>query len=175
MADTYATLETSKGPIRVRLFPDTAPKTVENFIGLATGDKPWRNPTTGTQEQGSLYEGTIFHRVIPNFMIQGGDPTGTGRGQPGFTFPDELGSGRKFDKKGLLAMANRGADTNGSQFFITTSTPGHLNGKHTIFGEVVSGYPVVEAISAVKTMMGNRPADPVTLVSVTVSDKPPRS
>ena len=91
MADTYATLETSKGPIRVRLFPDTAPKTVENFIGLATGGKPWRNPTTGTQEQGSLYEGTIFHRVIPNFMIQGGDPLGTGRGGPGYQFEDEVG------------------------------------------------------------------------------------
>jgi len=106
-------------------------------------------------------------------MIQGGDPTGTGRGQPGFTFEDEFKSGRKFDKKGLLAMANRGPDSNGSQFFITTSTPTHLNGKHTIFGEVVSGYPVVEAISEVKTMTGNRPVEPVVLQSVTLSEKAP--
>jgi peptidyl-prolyl cis-trans isomerase A (cyclophilin A) len=108
-----------QGPIRVRLFPDTAPKTVENFVGLATGDKPWRNPTTGTQEQGSLYEGTIFHRVIPNFMIQGGDPLGTGRGGPGYQFEDEVSGPHRFDRPGYLAMANAGPNTNGSQFFIT--------------------------------------------------------
>jgi len=169
-----ATLHTNHGDIVVDLFEHQAPKTVENFVGLAKGEKEYKDEA-GRTNPTPFYDGLIFHRIIPNFMIQGGDPTGTGRGQPGFTFPDELGSGRKFDKKGLLAMANRGPDTNGSQFFITTSTPGHLNGKHTIFGEVVSGYPVVEAISEVKTMMGSRPADPVTLVSVTVSDKPPRS
>jgi len=173
--DLWATLKTSKGDIVVKLFSKDAPNTVANFVGLATGEKEWVDPRDNQRKKTPLYDGTEFHRVIPNFMIQGGDPTGTGRGQPGFTFPDEFGSGRKFDKKGLLAMANRGPDTNGSQFFITTSTPGHLNGKHTIFGEVVSGYPVVQAISEVKTMMGSRPADPVTLVSVTVSDKPPRS
>ena len=167
-----ATFKTSEGTIVCKLFNAEAPETVANFIGLAEGTKEW---SSRSKKGDKLYDGTIFHRVIPNFMIQGGDPTGTGRGQPGFTFPDEFQSGRKFDKKGLLAMANRGADTNGSQFFITTSTPHHLDGKHTIFGEVISGYPVVEAISAVKTMMGNRPADPVTLVSVTVSDKAPRS
>ena len=171
----YATLVTSMGDIKARLLDDTAPKTVANFVGLATGEKEWVDPRDNQRKKTPLYDGTEFHRVIPNFMIQGGDPSGTGRGHPGFTFPDEFQSGRKFDKKGLLAMANRGPDTNGSQFFITTSTPHHLDGKHTIFGEVVSGYPVVEAISGVKTMMGNRPADPVTLVSVTVSDKAPRS
>ena len=173
--DLWATLKTSKGVIVVKLFSKDAPNTVASFVGLATGEKEWVDPRDNQRKKTPLYDGTEFHRVIPHFMIQGGDPSGTGRGQPGFTFPDELQSGRKFDKKGLLAMANRGPDTNGSQFFITTSTPGHLNGKHTIFGEVVSGYPVVEAISEVKTMMGNRPTDPVTLISVTVSDKAPRS
>src|SRR5262249_15238778 len=122
-----------------------------------------------------LYDGTEFHRVIPNFMIQGGDPSGTGRGSPGYRFADELQSGRKFDKKGILAMANSGPNSNGSQFFITTSTPHHLDCRHTIFGEVTSGYPVVDGSSEVKTMMGNRRTDPVTLISVTVSDKAPRS
>jgi peptidyl-prolyl cis-trans isomerase A (cyclophilin A) len=173
--DLWATLKTSKGTIVVKLFSKDAPKTVANFVGLATGEKEWIDPRDNQRKRTPLYDGTEFHRVIPDFMIQGGDPTGTGRGSPGFTFGDEFQSGRKFDKKGILAMANRGPDTNGSQFFITTSTPHHLDGKHTIFGEVISGYPVVEAISQVKTMMGSRPADPVNLVSVTVSDKPPRT
>jgi peptidyl-prolyl cis-trans isomerase A (cyclophilin A) len=173
--DLWATLKTSQGVIVVKLFSKDAPKTVANFVGLATGEKEWIDPRDNQRKRTPLYDGTEFHRVIPDFMIQGGDPSGTGRGQPGFTIADEFQSGRKFDKKGLLAMANRGPDSNGSQFFITTSTPGHLNGKHTIFGEVISGYPVVEAISHVKTMMGNRPTDPVNLVSVTVSDKPPRT
>jgi peptidyl-prolyl cis-trans isomerase A (cyclophilin A) len=173
--DLWATLKTSKGTIVVKLFSKDAPKTVANFVGLATGEKEWIDPRDNQRKRTPLYDGTEFHRVIPDFMIQGGDPTGTGRGSPGFTFGDEFQSGRKFDKKGILAMANRGPETNGSQFFITTSTPHHLDGKHTIFGEVISGYPVVEAISQVKTMMGSRPADPVNLVSVTVSDKPPRT
>jgi len=173
--DLWATLKTTKGDIVVKLFSKDAPNTVGNFVGLATGEKEWIDPRDNQRKRTPLYDGTEFHRVIPDFMIQGGDPSATGRGQPGFTFADEFKSGRKFDRKGLLAMANRGPDTNGSQFFITTSTPAHLNGKHTIFGEVVSGYPVVEAISHVKTMMGNRPTDPVNLVSVTLSDKPPRT
>ena len=173
--DLWATLKTSKGTIVVKLFSKDAPRTVANFVGLATGEQEWIDPRDNQRKRTPLYDGTEFHRVIPDFMIQGGDPAGTGRGQPGFTFPDEFQSGRKFDRKGLLAMANRGPDTNGSQFFITTATPHHLDGRHTIFGEVVSGYPVVEAISQVKTMGGNRPTDPVNLVSVTVSDKPPRS
>jgi len=171
--DIWATLQTSKGTIVVKLFSKDAPKTVANFVGLAAGEKEWTDPRDNQKKKTPLYNGTEFHRVIPNFMIQGGDPTGTGRGQPGFTFEDEFKSGRKFDKKGLLAMANRGPDSNGSQFFITTSTPTHLNGKHTIFGEVVSGYPVVEAISEVKTMTGNRPVEPVVLQSVTLSEKAP--
>ena len=171
--DIWATLQTSKGTIVVKLFSKEAPKTVANFVGLAAGEKEWTDPRDNQTKKTPLYNGTEFHRVIPNFMIQGGDPAGTGRGQPGFTFEDEFQSGRKFEKKGLLAMANRGPNTNGSQFFITTSTPTHLNGKHTIFGEVVSGYPVVEAISQVKTMSGNRPVDPVVLQSVTLSEKAP--
>ena len=171
--DIWATLQTSKGTIVVKLFSKQAPKTVANFVGLAAGEKEWTDPRDNQKKKTPLYNGTEFHRVIPNFMIQGGDPTGTGRGQPGFTFEDEFQSGRKFDKKGLLAMANRGPNTNGSQFFITTSTPTHLDGKHTIFGEVVSGYPVVEAIAQVKTMSGNRPVEPVVLQSVTLSEKAP--
>jgi peptidyl-prolyl cis-trans isomerase A (cyclophilin A) len=171
--DIWATLQTSKGTIVVKLFSKQAPKTVANFVGLAAGEKEWTDPRDNQKKKTPLYNGTEFHRVIPNFMIQGGDPTGTGRGQPGFTIEDEFQSGRKFDKPGLLAMANSGPNTNGSQFFITTSTPGHLNGKHTIFGEVVSGYPVVEAISQVKTMSGNRPVEPVVLQSVTLSEKAP--
>jgi peptidyl-prolyl cis-trans isomerase A (cyclophilin A) len=171
--DIWATLQTSKGTIVVKLFSKQAPKTVANFVGLVAGEKEWTDPRDNQKKKTPLYNGTEFHRVIPNFMIQGGDPTGTGRGQPGFTFEDEFQSGRKFDKKGLLAMANRGPNTNGSQFFITTSTPSHLNGMHTIFGEVVSGYPVVEAISQVKTMSGNRPVDPVVLQSVTLTEKGP--
>jgi peptidyl-prolyl cis-trans isomerase A (cyclophilin A) len=171
--DIWATLQTSKGTIVVKLFSKEAPKTVANFVGLAAGEKEWTDPRDSQKKKTPLYNGTEFHRVIPNFMIQGGDPEGTGRGQPGFTFEDEFQSGRKFDKKGLLAMANRGPNTNGSQFFITTSTPSHLNGKHTIFGEVISGYAVVEAISQVKTMGSNRPVEPVVLQSVTLSEKAP--
>jgi peptidyl-prolyl cis-trans isomerase A (cyclophilin A) len=168
VADTYATLETSKGPIRVRLFPDTAPKTVENFIGLATGTKPWRNPATGAQEQGPLYEGTIFHRVIPNFMIQGGDPLGTGRGGPGYQFEDEVDGPRRFDRPGYLAMANAGPGTNGSQFFITQVPTPWLDGKHTIFGEVVEGMEVVDAIAKVDTDPSDRPVEELRLERVTI-------
>ena len=172
--DIWATLKTSKGVIVVKLFSKDAPKTVANFVGLASGEKEWTDPRDGQKKKTPLYNGTEFHRVIPNFMVQGGDPTGTGTGDPGYRFEDEFQSGRKFDKPGLLAMANSGKDTNGSQFFITVSTPHHLDGKHTIFGEVVSGYPVVQAISQVKTMIRNRPNDPVMLETVTLSDKAPK-
>jgi len=168
VADTYATLETSKGPIRVRLFPDTAPKTVENFIGLATGTKPWRNPATGTQEQRSLYEGTLFHRVIPNFMIQGGDPLGTGRGGPGYQFEDEVDGPQRFDRPGYLAMANAGPGTNGSQFFITQVPTPWLDGKHTIFGEVVEGMEVVDAMAKVDTDASDRPVEELRLERVAI-------
>jgi peptidyl-prolyl cis-trans isomerase A (cyclophilin A) len=168
VADTFATLETTKGPIRVRLFPDTAPKTVQNFIGLSTGTKPWRNPATGAQEQGPLYEGTVFHRVIPNFMIQGGDPLGNGRGGPGYQFEDEVSGPHRFDRPGYLAMANAGPNTNGSQFFITQVPTPWLDGKHTIFGEVVEGMDVVDAIAAVDRDHGDRPVEELRLERVVI-------
>ena len=168
MAETYATLETSKGPIRVRLFPDTAPKTVENFIGLATGTKPWRNPATGAEEAGPLYDGTVFHRVIPNFMIQGGDPLGNGRGGPGYQFEDEVDGPHRFDRPGYLAMANAGPNTNGSQFFITQVPTPWLDGKHTIFGEVVEGMEVVDAIAAADRGPDDRPVEDLRLERVVI-------
>jgi peptidyl-prolyl cis-trans isomerase A (cyclophilin A) len=171
--DLYATLKTSEGDIVVRLFSKDAPKTVANFVGLATGEKEWRDPQTGKQSRKPLYAGTVFHRVIPNFMIQGGDPTGTGMGDPGYRFEDEFQSGRGFDKPGLLAMANAGPNTNGSQFFITTSTPTYLNNRHTIFGEVVKGYEVVEKIGNVPRDNRDRPQTAVVLNQVVLSDKAP--
>ncbi|MCP3162837.1 peptidylprolyl isomerase [Myxococcus qinghaiensis] len=169
--DIQATLETNQGPIVVRLFSKDAPNTVSNFVGLATGEKSWTDPRSGERVTGKpLYDGVTFHRVIPGFMIQGGDPTGSGMGSPGYRFADEFKSGRTFDKVGLLAMANAGPGTNGSQFFITTSTPAYLNNKHTIFGEVVKGYDVVEKISKVATGPGDRPVDPVVIQKITLAD-----
>lgn len=139
MTITKATIKTNKGDINVRLFPDKAPKTVSNFAGLATGSQEWVDPKTGEQKTNTpLYQNLTFHRVIPDFMIQGGDPMGNGTGGPGYAFEDEVGTGIKFDKPGLLAMANSGPNTNGSQFFITHVSTPWLNDKHTIFGEVVS-------------------------------------
>jgi peptidyl-prolyl cis-trans isomerase A (cyclophilin A) len=132
---TKAVLETSMGNITCTLFPDKAPMTVENFVGLAAGTKEWRNPVSGAKKSNTpLYDGTIFHRVIPNFMIQGGDPAGNGTGDPGYKFKDEF-SDLRFDQGGRLAMANSGPGTNGSQFFITEVATPHLNNKHTIFGQ----------------------------------------
>ena len=168
---TYATLVTSKGEIRCKLFDDTAPKTVENFIGLATGKKSWVHPQTRKQHNDPLYAGTIFHRVIDNFMIQGGDPTGTGTGGPGYTFEDECPpEGPRFDRPGLLAMANAGPNSNGCQFFVTVATADWLSGKHTIFGEVTDGYDVVEAISRTPTKGQDRPVTDVVLERVDISD-----
>ncbi|MFP2963382.1 peptidylprolyl isomerase [Myxococcus sp. 1LA] len=172
--DVYATLETNQGNIVVQLFSKDAPKTVANFVGLATGEKAWTDPKTGQRVEGKpLYDGVVFHRVIPNFMIQGGDPTGTGRGDPGYRFEDEFQSGRTFNKPGLLAMANAGPGTNGSQFFITTSTPDYLNNRHTIFGEVVSGYDVVEKISNVKRDGRDKPLEPVVIQKIAMADQAP--
>lgn len=165
---SFAVFNTSKGTIRVKLLPETAPKTVDNFTGLATGSKEWKHPETGEAHQVSLYAGTIFHRVIPNFMIQGGDPLGRGTGGPGYKFEDEVGAGPSFDKKGYLAMANAGPNTNGSQFFITVAATPHLTGKHTIFGEVVEGQEVAEAISRVATGPGDRPQEDVVLESIVI-------
>jgi peptidyl-prolyl cis-trans isomerase A (cyclophilin A) len=166
---TFATLVTSLGDIKVRLLSETAPKTVENFVGLATGSKDWTDPS-GKPGSGSLYAGTIFHRVIANFMIQGGDPTGTGRGGPGYRFEDEVDSGPSFDKAGYLAMANAGPNTNGCQFFITVAPTPHLTGKHTIFGEVVEGQDVADAISRVATDRQDRPDEDVVLVEVKIEE-----
>ncbi|MDP2304494.1 MAG: peptidylprolyl isomerase [Pseudomonadota bacterium] len=130
-----ATFQTSLGDIQCVLRPEQAPETVANFVQLARGEKAWTDPNTGKETTRPLYDGTIFHRVIPDFMIQGGDPLGNGTGDPGYKFADEVGDFTVFDKTGLLAMANSGPDTNGSQFFITEGTPTHLNGKHTIFGD----------------------------------------
>jgi peptidyl-prolyl cis-trans isomerase A (cyclophilin A) len=163
-----ATLRTNQGDVVVRLFPDQAPKTVRNFVELAEGTREWTNPATGKTGQAKLYDGTIFHRVIPDFMIQGGDPLGTGTGGPGYKFGDEFHPDLSFDRPYLLAMANAGPGTNGSQFFITTGPTPWLNGKHTIFGEVVSGSDVVEAISRVKTSRGDRPVNDVVLESVQI-------
>jgi peptidyl-prolyl cis-trans isomerase A (cyclophilin A) len=173
--DLYATLETSEGTLVVKLFSKDAPVTVANFVGLSTGEQDWTDPRTQEVKKDTpLYQGVLFHRVIPDFMIQGGDPLGVGSGSPGYTFEDEFKSGRTFDKKGLLAMANRGPETNGSQFFITTSTPQHLNNRHTIFGEVVKGYDVVERISMVPKGERDRPLKDVVLKKVTISDTQPQ-
>src|SRR5690242_20101412 len=147
-SDLFATFETSEGTIGVRLFPKEAPKTVENFVGLATGEKEWTHPGTGEKKKGTpLYDGTILHRCIKDFMIQGGDPLGRGTGGPGYKFEDEFQSGKRFDRPGLLAMANAGPNTNGSQFFITEVPTPHLNQRHTIFGEVVKGAELVPQIA----------------------------
>jgi peptidyl-prolyl cis-trans isomerase A (cyclophilin A) len=145
--EIYATFKTSAGDIVVKLLPEKAPKTVENFVALAEGTKEWTDPTTRQQVKRALYDGTVFHRVIPDFMIQGGDPLGTGYGGPGFKFADEIGPDNKFDRPGLLAMANAGPNTNGSQFFITEVPTPHLNRGHTIFGEVVKGFELVPKIA----------------------------
>jgi peptidyl-prolyl cis-trans isomerase A (cyclophilin A) len=175
--DLWATMKTTEGNIVIHLFSKEAPKTVANFVGLATGEKPWRDPRNGQMSTARAYDDTIFHRVIAGFMIQGGDPTGTGRGEPGYTFADETSNGKTFNKVGLLAMANRGPATNGMQWFITVSMPDYLNGKHTIFGEVVSGYDVVEKISTVPTGASgrDRPNTSVVLKSLQISDKAPKA
>ncbi|GAA3730702.1 peptidyl-prolyl cis-trans isomerase A (cyclophilin A) [Spinactinospora alkalitolerans] len=163
-----ARLNTNKGAIVVKLFPDEAPETVENFIGLAEGTKQWVDPRTGQTTSAKLYDGTIFHRVIKDFMIQGGDPLGNGRGGPGYRFKDEIHPSLKFDRPYLLAMANAGANTNGSQFFITVVEPNWLNGKHTIFGEVVEGRDVVDGIATVQTDQLDKPVDDIVIESVSI-------
>ncbi len=163
----YGILRTNHGSIVVRFFEEEAPVAVANFVGLATGQVPYKNPETGDKETGSFYDGTIFHRVIPDFMIQGGDPTGTGRSGPGYRFDDERQE-LEFDRPGLLAMANAGPNTNGSQFFITERAVPHLTGRHTIFGTVESGMDVVNAIARVERGAMDRPSNPVVLERVEV-------
>lgn len=165
---TYATLHTNHGDIKVELFDNQAPKTVKNFVGLATGEIEWTNPATGQKTTDPLYDGVIFHRVIPQFMIQGGDPLGRGTGGPGYKFADEVTSELTFDKPFLLAMANAGPNTNGSQFFITTAPTPWLNMKHTIFGKVVEGQDVVTAIEGVATGPQDKPLEDVVINSVDI-------
>jgi peptidyl-prolyl cis-trans isomerase A (cyclophilin A) len=167
-ATLTATLQTNMGKIVVRLFPDHAPETVRNFTELAEGAREWTDPRSRKQTNARLYDRTVFHRVIPDFMIQGGDPLGTGRGGPGYTFADEIHPELVFDRPYLLAMANAGPGTNGSQFFITVAPTPWLNRKHTIFGEVTQGGDVVDRISRVKTGAQDRPVEDVVLESVTV-------
>jgi peptidyl-prolyl cis-trans isomerase A (cyclophilin A) len=166
-----ATFHTNRGRFRVRLMPDHAPKTVENFVGLATGVRGWEDPRDGERKTSPLYPGTIFHRVIPGFMVQGGDPTGTGTGGPGYRFEDECPpDGPRFDRPGLLAMANAGPGTNGSQFFVTVAATPWLDGRHTIFGEVTEGYEVIEAIAGVETAAQDRPVDDVVIDRIEVTE-----
>src|SRR5215467_424269 len=170
----FATLHTSAGPIRVELFPNYAPKTVSNFVGLAEGTQQYTDPRTGQPGSGPYYNGVIFHRVIPNFMIQGGDPTGRGTGGPGYNFNDEI-SELVFDRPYLLAMANAGkrpdgSGTNGSQFFITVSATSHLNRKHTIFGEVTdeASRRIVDSIATTPTSGADRPLQDVVIQRVDI-------
>jgi len=167
----YATFETTEGNIICRLFDKEAPKTVTSFVELAEGKREWTHPSTRKKSKDRLYDGTIFHRVIPDFMIQGGDPQGTGMGGPGYQFEDETkGSPHKFDKPGKLAMANSGPNTNGSQFFITVTPTTWLTGKHTIFGEVVEGQDVVNKITALPRGRNDRPSKDVVLKKVSIEN-----
>ena len=171
MGSTFATLHTNAGPIRIELFADQAPKTVANFVGLAEGTKPYTDPRTDAPGSGPYYNGVLFHRVIPNFMIQGGDPTGTGRGGPGFTIPDEFTSDLLFTRPYLLAMANVGRpNTGGAQFFITVSNTTHLNMKHTIFGEVAdeASKRVVDSIATTRTDANDRPVQDVIIERIEI-------
>ena len=169
--EQFATLHTSAGDITVRLFPDHAPKTVRNFVELAEGSREWNDPRSGQSTSEPLYNGTIFHRVIDGFMIQGGDPLGSGMGGPGYQFEDEFHPELSFNRPYLLAMANAGPGTNGSQFFITVGPTPHLNRRHTIFGEVAdeNSQRVVDQIATAPTGRNDRPTEDVVISSVTVS------
>ena len=167
-----ATLITNFGDITVELFADRAPETVDNFVGLATGDRNWEHPETGETVDGEpLYSDVPFHRVIDGFMIQTGDPTGTGRGGPGYTFDDEFHPDLRHDGPGTVSMANRGPDTNGSQFFITLGETPHLDDRHSVFGQVTDGMETVREIGAVETDANDQPVPDVTLESVAVKGR----
>jgi peptidyl-prolyl cis-trans isomerase A (cyclophilin A) len=165
----YATFVTNQGSIVCRLFETEAPKTVANFVELAEGKRDWKDSVSGKKGPGPLYDGTIFHRVIPQFMIQGGDPSGTGMGGPGYKFEDETkGSAHKFDKTGKLAMANSGPNTNGSQFFLTVAATPWLTGNHTIFGEIVEGQDVADKISTLARNGQDRPNKDVVVETIKI-------
>jgi peptidyl-prolyl cis-trans isomerase A (cyclophilin A) len=168
-APVYALLKTSMGEVVVQLFEDKAPKTVANFVDLATGTKEWTDPKTRERVKRPLYNGTIFHRVIPGFMIQGGDPLGNGTGGPGYRFEDEFHSDLKHSKPGILSMANAGPNSNGSQFFIIHKATPWLDGKHSVFGEVIKGQSVIDAIANVPRDFRDRPIKDVVLQEVIVS------
>jgi peptidyl-prolyl cis-trans isomerase A (cyclophilin A) len=166
---TYATFDTTEGKIVCRLFEKDAPETVKNFVELAEGKRDWKDSVSGKKGPGPLYNGTIFHRVIPNFMIQGGDPSGSGMGGPGYRFADETkGSPHKFDKAGKLAMANAGPNTNGSQIFITVAPTPWLTGHHTIFGEIVEGQDIADKIANLPRNSQDKPKKDVVVNSVTI-------
>jgi len=172
ITETTAIIKTSKGEITIELFPQAAPKTVANFIGLSKGTVDWTDPKTGQKVSGkSLYNGTIFHRVIVNFMIQGGDPLGTGTGDPGYRFADEFDPSLNFSEPYMLAMANSGPNTNGSQFFITVAPTIWLNNKHTIFGKVTKSKEVVDAIVNAPTTAGDKPSTDIFIKSIEIVEK----
>ncbi|MGW4329641.1 peptidylprolyl isomerase [Nocardia sp. NPDC004573] len=167
---SVATLHTNHGDIKLSLFGNHAPKTVRNFLGLADGSARYTTANASGGNTGPFYDGALFHRVMAGFMIQGGDPTGTGRGGPGYEFGDEFHPELRFDQGYLLAMANAGPGTNGSQFFITVGPQPHLNRKHTIFGEVVDpdSRKVVDTIAATRTDRNDRPLEPVVITKITI-------
>ena len=163
-----AHFETSQGNFTVELFESKTPKTVANFVGLAEGTKEWQHPKTGVKSKTPYYDGIIFHRIIRGFVIQGGDPLGQGYGGPGYQFEDEFHPELRHDRAGILSMANAGPNTNGSQFFITLGPTPHLDRRHSVFGAVVKGLDVVEAIGKVQTDRNDRPVTPVTMNKVTI-------
>ena len=169
---TYAHFTTSEGKFTARLFDAETPNTVANFTGLAEGSKEWTDPRSGRKMKQPYFNGTIFHRVIEGFMIQGGDPLGQGTGGPGYTFGDEFHPTLGHHKAGMLSMANRGPNTNGGQFFITLAATSWLDNKHSVFGEVVEGMDVVKKIGGTATSKpGDRPLSPITVESVTIERK----
>jgi peptidyl-prolyl cis-trans isomerase A (cyclophilin A) len=165
---TYAQFDTSEGTFMIRLFEKEAPNTVANFVGLAEGTKEWKDPQTGQSKTGPFYDGVVFHRVIDGFMIQGGDPLGTGTGGPGYKFADEFHPRLRHDKPGILSMANAGPNSNGSQFFITLGPTPHLDNRHSVFGHVVEGMDVVKKIGSVPTGRQDRPVKPVVINKVAI-------
>jgi peptidyl-prolyl cis-trans isomerase A (cyclophilin A) len=165
---TYAHFDTSEGRFTVRLFADEAPRTVENFVGLAEGTREWTDPASGKKQKTPLYNGVVFHRVIDGFMIQGGDPLGQGTGGPGYKFADEFHPSLRHSNPGILSMANSGPNTNGSQFFITLGPTPHLDNRHSVFGEVVEGMDVVKRIGNVRKGPRDRPVTDVVINTVTI-------
>ena len=164
----YAHFDTTEGSFTMRLFEKEAPQTVANFVGLAEGTKEWKDPATGAKKKAPFYNGIVFHRVIGGFMIQGGDPLGQGTGGPGYQFADEFHPSLRHDRAGILSMANSGPNTNGSQFFITLGPTPHLDRRHSVFGEVVSGLEIVQRIGNVPTGRQDRPVVPVVINKVTI-------